>query len=100
MLIGRKREIELLQAMIQDEKSHFVAVYGRRRIGKTFLVRETFHYRFTFQHAGLSDGTMKEQLYAFTSSLKDAGHQVNTRPKNWLEAFDELKDLIRESSEK
>jgi hypothetical protein len=43
---------------------------------------------------------MKEQLFAFTSSLKDAGYTVKNRPSNWLEAFEELKDLIRQSSEK
>ena len=63
-----------------------MAVYGRRRVGKTFLIRETFGYRFAFQHAGLSEGGMKEQIYAFTSSLKDAGYDVKKQPKNWLEA--------------
>jgi hypothetical protein len=43
---------------------------------------------------------MKEQLFAFASSLKDAGYAVKSRPSNWLEAFEELKDLIRQSSEK
>lgn len=41
---------------IQAERSRFIAVYGRRRVGKTFLVRETFNYTFTFQHAGLAKG--------------------------------------------
>lgn len=76
MLVGREKEIHLLHAIQNDDSSHFVAVYGRRRVGKTFLIREAFGYRFTFQHAGLSEGGMKEQIYAFSSSLKDAGYEV------------------------
>ena len=100
MLIGREKEQEKLQAALHDIRSHFIAVYGRRRIGKTFLIRETFGYRFTFQHAGLSAGSMKEQLFAFASSLKDAGFAVKRTPKNWLEAFELLKDGIRTSNER
>lgn len=100
MLIGRKEQVELLQKAFKDEASHFIAVYGRRRIGKTFLVRETFGYRFTFQHAGLSGGKLSEQLFAFEASLKDAGFTPNAPLTNWLEAFEALKDLIRASSEK
>ena len=100
MLIGREKEIGLLKSISQDDQSHFLAVYGRRRIGKTFLIRESFDYRFTFQHAGLSEGGMKEQLFAFVSSMKDAGYHFKCKPKNWLEAFEGLKDLIRQSNEK
>jgi hypothetical protein len=100
MIIGREEEKKILNSALQDDKSHFVAIYGRRRVGKTFLIREVFGYRFTFQHTGLYEGGMKEQLFAFTSSLKDAGYAVKSRPSNWLEAFEELKDLIRQSSEK
>ncbi len=100
MLIGRKKEIELLDSVLQGDNSHFIAVYGRRRVGKTFLIREFFGYRFTFQHAGLSESGMKEQLFAFASSLKDAGCAVARTPKNWLEAFEGLKDLVRQSNEK
>lgn len=100
VLIGRKEEQSLLQGTLNDTKSHFIAVYGRRRVGKTFLIRETFGYRFTFQHAGLSRGNMKEQLFAFTSSLQDAGMNIKKKPKNWLEAFELLKAGIRNSTER
>ena len=100
MLIGRNKELEILNRAVTDDSSHFIAVYGRRRIGKTFLIREAFNYRFTFQHAGLSEGNLEEQIFAFEASIKDAGMEVNKRRKNWLEAFEDLKDVIRASNEK
>ena len=42
MIIGREKELELLKKIVNDDRSHFVAVYGRRRVGKTFLIREAF----------------------------------------------------------
>ena len=100
MLVGREKELEILSKAALDNDSHFIAIYGRRRVGKTYLVREAYNYSFTFSHSGLSSGNMKEQLYAFSSSLKDAGLKIKKNPKNWLEAFDYLKDVIRKSTEK
>lgn len=99
MIIGRKKELAQLRDAYESEYSEFVAVYGRRRVGKTFLVREAFDYKFTFQHAGLAKSTMRKQLIAWKSSLADAGHKVGAAPKSWIEAFDMLKDLIRNSTE-
>jgi AAA+ ATPase superfamily predicted ATPase len=98
-MVGRDKEIQLLQEALRDDASHFVAVYGRRRVGKTYLIRETFDYRFTFQHAGVSAGGKKEQLQAFSSSLKDAGYVPKKKITNWLDAFDGLKDVVRQSTE-
>ena len=100
MIIGRREEIKILKEIYNDEKSNFVAVYGRRRVGKTFLIRESFDYKFTFQHAGLSKGDLKSQLFAFCSSLKDSGFVFKKKPENWLEAFEGLKDVIRKSEDK
>ena len=100
MITGRTKERRLLNEALRDDRSHFIAVYGRRRIGKTFLIRECFDYRFTFQHAGVSDGSFQEQLSAFAASLKDAGLSPETTLQSWTEAFEGLKDLIRQSTEK
>ena len=99
-IVGRQKELALLESIVRDDKSHFVAVYGRRRIGKTYLVREVFNRRFTFQHAGLADGTMREQLQAFEDSLRDSGHKPSSHPQNWMDAFNLLKEIISTSSEK
>ena len=74
MIIGREKELETLRGLIKEEYSEFVAVYGRRRVGKTFLVREAFDYTFTFQHTGIAKKTKAVQLEAFRRSLKDAGY--------------------------
>lgn len=44
MIVGREKEIELLKGLLEEEESQFVAIYGRRRVGKTFLIREAFNY--------------------------------------------------------
>ncbi|MBO4359824.1 MAG: ATP-binding protein [Eubacteriaceae bacterium] len=99
MIIGRQKERKQLEGLLASDRSEFAAVYGRRRIGKTFLIRESFQYNFTFQHEGLFKGDRTDQLYAFSASLKDAGLTDASVPENWLEAFELLKDLIRKSPE-
>ena len=53
MLIGREKEKAALLDAYKSEESEFIAVYGRRRVGKTYLIRETFGYNFAFQHTGI-----------------------------------------------
>ena len=65
MLIGRIAEQETLREALRKDQSQFIAVYGRRRVGKTYLVRETFNYKFTFQHTGLAKGKTSEQVAYF-----------------------------------
>ena len=95
MLVAREQEVQTLKSALQDEYSQFIAVYGRRRVGKTFLVRESFGYEFAFQHAGLAKGSLHDQLFAFSESLRDAGLSGFEQPTSWLEAFSLLKELIR-----
>ena len=96
MLIGRKNEQKTLLSLLASEESQFCVVYGRRRVGKTYLVRETFNYHFTFQHTGVARGKLREQLRAFRDSLAEAGMRCAI-PKTWYEAFDLLKQLIDSS---
>ena len=96
--VAREEECRRLTAAAKATTSQFIAVYGRRRVGKTLLIREAFGYSFTFQHAGLADGDLHQQLFAFESSLREAGLADFENPKNWLEAFELLKELIRTSS--
>ena len=103
MIIARTEELKALRNATEADESRFIAVYGRRRVGKTFLIREAFEYHFVFQHAGLSplEGgkTKKAQLEAFSVSLSKAGLKNFKTPDSWLEAFSLLEDLIDLSNE-
>jgi hypothetical protein len=99
IMIGRKKERELLLSLLESKQSEFVAVYGRRRVGKTFLIRETFNYNFAFQHTGILDAPLGEQLSEFRESLYDAGLEKSPLPENWSEAFRLLKKLIQKQGE-
>ena len=99
MIIGRKEEQQILRSAVQSENSEFVAVYGRRRVGKTYLIRETFGYKFTFQHTGLAKGNTREQLFSFAISLRDAGYDDCPIPKSWLEAFSLLSAYLKNSAD-
>lgn len=94
MIIGRKKEQQLLLSLTEKEEPQFCVVYGRRRVGKTYLVRETFHYQFAFQHTGVAQGNYRQQLSAWRNSLRQAGLEKCNLPKTWFEAFDMLKILI------
>ena len=93
-MIGRADEILALERDLQKEEPQFVAVYGRRRIGKTFLIREKFRDQFAFYHTGVRDGNQAEQLQAFQISLKQYGLRKCPRLRNWLDAFSRLYELI------
>lgn len=64
-IIGRKKEMQHLKSIVESPKSEFLAVYGRRRVGKTFLLREFFEYKFDFQISGLANADTKQQLFNF-----------------------------------
>ena len=62
LLIGREREREILNAVKTSQQSEFMAVYGRRRIGKTYLVRRFFNNQFAFFMTGIDNVSMQDQL--------------------------------------
>ena len=90
MLVGRQFEQDLLLDTTRSDNSEFVAVYGRRRVGKTYLVRETFNYNFAFQHTGVQTGDKDVQLARFAKSLENAGMRKCPKLKDWFGAFDAL----------
>lgn len=99
-IIGRKKEIEELERLYNADNAEFVAVYGRRRVGKTYLIKEVFKDRFAFWHTGLSPYDhdkkflLRDQLQTFFYSLQDYGLEGEPCPKSWLEAFRLLEKLL------
>lgn len=99
-IIGRKSEISELERLYSDGRSEFVVLYGRRRVGKTFLVNELFRDRMTFSHTALSpveiEGKelMKMQLQNFCHSMIKARADIKAVPDNWLDAFFQLEQLL------
>ena len=99
-IIGRKKEIEELKRYYHSGRAEFVAVYGRRRVGKTFLVNEMFRDSMVFHHTGLSPYdrrrrvSLKDQLQNFYFSLLRQGMENIAQPKSWLEAFFLLEQFL------
>ena len=90
-LIGRKVELKALKGYIDSDKSEFVAVYGRRRVGKTYLIRMMAEDKFSFFMTGVHKASKSEQLTNFAVALqKCSGSEKLSIPKNWILAFYEL----------
>lgn len=100
-LIGRKQEQDELRRLAESEQPEFVAIYGRRRVGKTYLIRSFFHDNFTFYTTGIARGTRQEQLHHFSTALHE---QCSALPKtdaeDWHEAFKRLRTLIGKSRQR
>ena len=93
-IIGREYEKKLIQGYLDSDKAELIAVYGRRRIGKTYLVKSIFGNKFDFAFTGLFDVTRAVHLSQFKKYLEVySGHKVK-RPKDWFEAFDMLRDYL------
>ena len=101
-MIGRKNERTLLEKCFDSKESEFVAVYGRRRVGKTYLVKEQFKGRLAFGHTGLSPydrdkrDLLSDQLHAFHANLIRYGLKECAAPKSWIDAFGLLAKLMED----
>ena len=101
IIIGRKHEQEELDRLYRSNRPEFLAVYGRRRVGKTFLIKQALKDRIVFQHTGVSPvdqegakNRMRTQLESFYYSLLTHGLEGFTTPKTWMEAFYQLEQLL------
>lgn len=95
LFIGREYEIRQLEKYRDSKESEFVIVYGRRRVGKTFLIKEFFDDTYDFKVTGLYKKDKKTQLKNFYLALLEYGAQTKKIPNDWLEAFAELKKLLK-----
>ena len=99
-IIGRENEIKLLTEYENSGKAEFVTIYGRRRVGKTFLIRELFGNKFTFEVSGIVEGEGIDQLKVFTEALMRYGAKIITPPADWFEAFAYLEQLLSKQKRK
>ena len=94
-IVGRQEEQKTLQKCFESPKAEFVAIYGRRRIGKTFLVKQFFKEEFDFYTTGVYQVSKAEQLRNWKKQLQKFSGQSTNIPKNWFEAFDQLENYLR-----
>ncbi len=88
-LVGRTEEVEILQEALQSDEAEMISVIGRRRVGKTFLVKTIYNNHIDFELTGLQNAPRSEQLRNFAFQLNKV---ANTPipippPKDWLDAF-------------
>lgn len=93
-IVGRKHEKDDLMQCLKSKRPELVVVYGRRRVGKTYLIREFFNKRFSFYATGLTDERTKGQLRGFNAGLNEYGYEDKSLPKDWFEAFARLRKLL------
>jgi uncharacterized protein len=95
-IIGRQKEIDLLQRLLEQDEASFVAVYGRRRVGKTYLIRQVYKKHLVFDCSGMLRGNTEQQLENFWRSLTDQYPKKvpNIPPKTWIEAFFQLRAVL------
>ena len=93
-IIGREHEQKLIQEYYHSPKAELIAVYGRRRVGKTFLIRECFDNKFDFHFTGSFETPRNTQLQLFYRELERYSGRKWKKQKNWYEAFDDLRDYL------
>lgn len=93
-LVGRERECQELKRAMESDRSEFVIVYGRRRVGKTFLVDQYYqgHYDFTF--VGGHNLSRQRQLTSFARALKKLSGVKPDKFADWFDAFDALEEYL------
>lgn len=102
-IIGRGEEIATLEQLYKSKKSEFVAIYGRRRVGKSYLVSEVYSGKIVFSVVGtyIKDGDKNQETYRrlqldhFYDALRLSGlDATSSKPANWREAFFMLRQLL------
>ena len=94
-IIGRENETELLKQYINSSKSEFIAVFGRRRVGKTYLIDQLFGNNFAFSFTGIIDGKKNVQFAALKDAFDYYGYTPQKLPQNWMDAFSEIRKMLQ-----
>ena len=96
MLIGRTEQKTVFKEAFLSSKSELVVVYGRRRVGKTFLVKAVLGKNIDFEMTGIKEGNLKNQLENFSDKLSEFAYNdvPIEQPPNWKKAFSMLKTYL------
>lgn len=97
-IIGRTREQKLLKELVESNKSEFIAIYGRRRVGKTYLIKNFIESSpcMFFHVTGLQKGSSKDQLREFARQTGKTFYQSPSiiPQTQWVDAFEDLTEAI------
>ncbi|MCQ2973451.1 MAG: AAA family ATPase [Bacteroidales bacterium] len=93
-IVGRKAEQEVLNSCVMSSKSEFIAVYGRRRIGKTYLIKQYFKEQFDFYMTGSLNMSKSEHLAYFNSQINKYSKSCYPLVKTWFDAFKQLEHYL------
>ncbi|MBO9594303.1 MAG: AAA family ATPase [Niabella sp.] len=96
-IIGRDAEKKILQEMLDSGEAELITILGRRRVGKTFLVRGYYEQQLVFECTGLHEAGLTDQLFNFSKSLQQAMQSVipPATPDTWMQAFSFLSDFLQ-----
>ena len=94
-IVGRIDEIQRLTDYINSGKAEFLVVYGRRRVGKTFLIKQFFKEKFTFYLSGAENASKQQQLFNFTTALNKCSGMEFPSVDNWQKAFVQLENYLQ-----
>lgn len=98
-IIGREIEKDILKKILESSQPEFAAVYGRRRVGKTYLIKQFFDNQFAFYMTGTAHVNMAQQLNNFHSAYNQYSQKtLKKTPKTWFEAFENLRKLLNDST--
>ncbi len=97
MIVGREEEIALLNNLYTATKPHFIAVYGRRRVGKTYLIKSHFEKKIFFTFTGIANSPTTIQLAQFSKEFQIQLNYKSAAPQNWFDAFHLLREAIMKS---
>jgi hypothetical protein len=95
-LIGRKDEIKILSNALRSSEAELITIYGRRRVGKTFLIHSVYEKDLLFEFSGVHEASLNQQLQNFSYALKEASKSSIQLaiPSNWIEALNSLKEFL------
>lgn len=93
-IVGRNAQVAIFKAAMASDQSEFIAVTGRRRIGKTYLIKTFFDEAICFHLTGIQHQGTKAQLEAFANELAFRSNRLTSTPANWIEAFAILRQYL------